>query len=163
MRSPHNRQRRSLINGAIALLFTSAYGCSSQPPKPKPKPKPIEVDVTRIDSVPKLIQAIKQAAGGRLPESMPDASFISEFARTFVQNARAAAENGFNIPQWVLDKLPARKVVVPVLGVMLFTAYGIQFVIPVATVVVAVLGSMALMTTAIVVAIREIIQPKSKI
>jgi hypothetical protein len=94
---------------------------------------------------------------------MPDTSFISEFARTFVQYAREAAENGFKIPQWVLDKLPARKVVVPVLGVMIFTAYGIEFVIPVAPVIVAVLGSIALMTTALVAAISELVQPKSKI
>jgi hypothetical protein len=113
--------------------------------------------------VPKLIQAIKKAARGRLPDSMPDTEFISEFARTFVQNARAAAENGFKIPQWVLDKLPARKVVFPVLGVMIFTAYGIPFAIPVATVIYAVLGSIVLMTTAILAAIRALVQPSSKI
>jgi hypothetical protein len=106
---------------------------------------------------------LRKPRGGSLPESMPDTSFISEFARTFVQYAREAAENGFKIPQWVLDKLPARKVVVPVLGVMIFTAYGIEFVIPVATVIVAVLGSIALMTTALVAAISELVQPKSKI
>jgi len=63
----------------------------------------------------------------------------------------------------VLDKLPARKVVFPVLGVMIFTAYGIQFAIPVATVITAVLGSIALMTTAIIAAISALLQPGSKI
>ncbi len=160
MQSTHGLQRRSLLNGGLALLLTSAFGCSFQPPKPKP----IAVDVTGIDSVPKLIQAIKRAANGKLPASMPDTDFILEFARTFVQNARAAAENGFKIPQWVLDKLPARKVaLVPFLGVMIFTAYGIKFVIPVAAVIVAVLGSIALMTTAIVAAISAMVQPNSKI
>jgi hypothetical protein len=159
MHSTHDPQRRSLINGSLALLLMSAFGCATQPPKPTP----IEVDVSGVDSVPKLIQAIKKAAAGRLPDHMPDTEFISEFARTFVENARAAAENGFKIPQWVLDKLPARKVVFPVLGVMIFTAYGIQFAIPVATVITAVLGSIALMTTAIIAAISALFQPSSKI
>lgn len=159
MHSTHDPQRRSLINGSLALLLMSAFGCATQPPKPTP----IEVDVSGVDSVPKLIQAIKKAAAGRLPDRMPDTEFISEFARTFVENARAAAENGFKIPQWVLDKLPARKVVFPVLGVMIFTAYGIQFAIPVATVITAVLGSIALMTTAIIAAISALFQPSSKI
>lgn len=159
MHSTHVLQRRSLINGSLALLLTSIFGCSSQPPKPTP----IEVDVSGVNSVPKLIQAIKRAAGGRLPDSMSNTEFISEFARTFVQNARAAAENGFKIPQWVLDKLPARKVGFPVLGVMIFTAYGISLAIPVATVITAVLGSFVLMTTAIFAAISALVQPSSTI
>jgi hypothetical protein len=141
------------------MLIASAYGCSTQPQKPTS----IDVDVSGVDTIPKLIEAIRKAGGQWLPNRIPDAEFIKEFARTFVQNARAAAESGFKIPQWVLDSLPARKVVVPVLGVMIFTAYGIQFVIPVATVVTAVLGSMALMTTAVVAAISAMVQPSSKI
>jgi hypothetical protein len=121
------------------------------------------VDISGVDSVPKLIQAIKKAAKGRLPESMPDSEFISQFAHTFVKNARAAADNGFRIPQWVLDKLPARKVAFPILGVMIFTAYGIKFVIPVSTVITAVLGSIVLMTSAIVSAISELISPSTKV
>jgi len=145
-----NFQRRSLINGSLALAMASAFGCVSQPAKP------IEVDVSGVDSVPKLIQAIKNAARGRLPATMPDTEFIGQFARTFVKNARAAADNGFKIPQWVLDKLPARKVAFPALGVMIFTAYGIEFVIPTSTVIIAVLGSIVLMTTAILSAISEL-------
>jgi hypothetical protein len=159
MHSTHTLRRRSLINGSLALLLISAFGCTTQPPKPTP----IKVDVSGVDSVPKLIQAIKKAAGGRLPDNMPDAEFISEFARTFVQNARAAAENGFKIPQWVLDKLPTRKVVFPVLGVLIFTPYGIPLAIPVATVIYAVLGSIVLMTTAILGAISALFQPNAKI
>lgn len=157
MHSSHNPRRRLLINGSFALLLTSAFGCATQPSKP------IEVDVSGVDSVPKLIQAIKKAARGRLPESMPDKEFISQFARTFVQNARAAADNGFRIPQWVLDKLPARKAAFPLLGVMFFTAYGVQFAIPVSTVITATLGSIAIMTTAIVAAISALVKPSTKI
>lgn len=157
MQSMHALRRRSLISGSFALLLTSALGCASRPPKP------IEVDVSGVDSVPKLIQAIKKAAGGRHPDSMPDTEFISQFARTFVQNARAAAENGFKIPQWVLDKLPARKVGFPILGVMIFTAYGIPFAIPVATVITAVLGSFALMTTAILAAFSALVNPSLRV
>jgi hypothetical protein len=159
MHSTHALQRRSIINGSLAILLSSAFGCTSQPPKPTP----IEVNVSGVDSVPTLIQAIKKAASGRLPDSMPDTEFISQFARTFVQNARATAENGFKIPQWVLDKLPARRVVFPVLGVLIFPVAGILFVIPVATVIYAVLGSIVLMTTAILAAISALVQPSSKI
>lgn len=73
----------------------------------------------------------------------------------------AAAENGFKIPQWVLDKLPARKVVFPILGVMVITLFGIEFLIPVATVITAVLGSIALMATAILAAISALLQSAS--
>lgn len=156
MHSTHNLRRRSLINGSLTLLLASAFGCASQPPKP------IEIDVSGVDSVPKLIQAIKKAASGRLPDSMPDTEFISKFAHTFVQNARAAADNGFKIPHWVLDKLPARKVVFPVLGVMIIPAYGIQFAIPVSTVITAVLGSIVLMSSAIVAAISALVNPSSR-
>ena len=164
MHSTHDPRRRSLVNGSLAVLLIAAFGCTSQPPKPPP----IEVDVSGVDSVPKLIQAIKKASGGRLPDHMPDTEFISEFARVFVKNARAAAENGFKIPQWVLDKLPARKVVLlvpavmPFLGLVEFTFLGAAFTVPVAGVITAVLGSIVLMTTAIFAAINALLRPNLK-
>lgn len=93
---------------------------------------------------------------------MPDSDFISEFARVFVENARAAAEQGFKIPQWVLDKLPTRKVVLPALGIMIFTAYGIKFIIPVGAVIAATLGSIGMMGVAILAAINTLFNNKSK-
>ncbi len=151
--------RRLFIKSGISLFIASVYGCSTEPKKPTS----IEVDVTGVDSVPKLIDAVKKAGGRWLPNSIPDADFIKEFARTFVMNARTAAENGFKIPAWVLEKLPARKVVLPILGVMIFTAYGIEFILPVATVVTAVLGSIALMTTAVLAAISAMVHSNSKV
>lgn len=152
-------KRRSVIKYSLALLIAPVVGCSSQPQKPTS----VEVDVSGVDTVPKLIEAIKKAGGPWRADTTPDTHFIKEFARTFVQNARAAAQKGFKIPQWVLDKLPARKVAFPVLGLMIFNAYGINFVIPVGTVVTAVLGSFALMTTAVIAAVREILQPNTTI
>ncbi|MEN9493700.1 MAG: hypothetical protein RJA63_4149 [Pseudomonadota bacterium] len=154
MYSPPNPKRRIAIQSCLALAIAASYGCSTQPMKPTS----IAVDVFGVDTVPKLIDAIKRAGGKWLQDSIPDTEFIKAFAHTFVQNAWAAAENGFKIPQWVLDKLPARKVVFPILGVMVITLFGIEFLIPVATVITAVLGSMALMATAILAAIGALLK-----
>lgn len=80
---------------------------------------------------------------------MPDSKFISEFARVFVENARAAAEQRFKIPEWVFDRLPMRKVVLPALGMMIYTMYGIKFVIPIGVIVGAMLESIGVMRVAI--------------
>jgi hypothetical protein len=149
-------KRRLVVQALFGAAVATTYGCSLQ------KPKSIEVDVSGVDSVPKLIAAIKKAGGRWLPDSMPDTPFVHEFAQAFVANAHAAAQLGYAIPRWVLDKVPTRKVVFPALGLMIIPFAGIEFVIPVATVIVAVLGSILIMTAAIVSAIAEVKKPGSK-
>lgn len=159
MKAAIGNTRRALMRGGLTLVATAVLGCATQ----ETKSNTIEVDVTGVDSIPKLIEAIKKAAKGRLPDSMPDSEFVSEFARVFVENARAAAEQGFKIPEWILDKLPTRKVVFPALGIMMFTAYGIKFIIPVGAVIAATLGSIGMMGVAIVSAINAMLNTFEKV
>jgi hypothetical protein len=144
--------RRTVLRGCV--VFAASRGSIAAAPA---KPGLVHVDVSGVDSMPKLIEAVNNAARPWGSEVIPDSRLIAECARTFVTNAHAAVEQGYKIPQWVLDRIPARRVAVPVLGMMMFSAYGITFLIPVATVIVATLGSLALMTTAIIAATRELI------
>lgn len=97
-----------------------------------------------------------------LPKSLPDKEFYKEFAKVFVANARAAADHGFQIPEWVLERLPKRKVIFPVLGIAIFTVYGVTFAVPVATIMAAVLASFAIMVTAVVAALRATVSAVTK-
>lgn len=124
---------------------------------------PIHVDVAGVTDVPSLIAAIKRAAGSLLPTKMPDKEFYPHFAKVFVENARSASDVGYLVPDWILDRLPQRKVVFPLLGIAIFTLYGIQFAVPVATIVTAVLASIGLMTLALVAALRAAVQTASSI
>lgn len=124
---------------------------------------PIHVDVAGVTDVPSLIAAIKRAAGGLLPAKMPDKEFYQHFAKVFIENARSAADVGYQVPDWILDRLPQRKVVFPVLGIAIFTLYGIQFAVPVSTIVGAVLASIGLMTLALGAALSAVIQAASSI
>lgn len=119
--------------------------------------QPIQVDVTGVTDVPGLISAIRKSAGSLLPVSITDDELRAEIAKVFVANVHAAAELGFQIPQWILYKMPQRKVVFPVLGIAIFWIGGIQFAIPVATIITAVLASMAIMAVAVSVAIGAMI------
>lgn len=151
---PINRSRRKAILMAMAipaLLLTPGFAQSREP-------DPITVDVSGVTDVPSLILAIRKAAGALLPASIRDKEFYAEIAKVFVRNARAASEYGFHIPQWVLDKLPSRRVALPllVLGVAILMIGGVPFLTAVAIVISAVLASIVLMATAIGVALYEI-------
>jgi len=63
---------------------------------------PIQFDVTGVTDVPSLIAAIKRAAGSLLPAK----EFYRHFAKVFIENARSAADVGYQIPDWILDRLP---------------------------------------------------------
>lgn len=124
--------------------------------------KPIEVNVEGVTNVKSLIRAMRTAAGGLLPDSIKDSEFRAEIARVFVKNARAAAEQGYKVPKWVLERLHLRKVVFPFLGLATFFIAGILFTVPVSTIIIAVLASMAIMTVAVTAAIGEAVKPTNK-
>lgn len=139
--------RRKLVLALASIPLITLSSCVSNPPK---KEGPIEVDVRDVKDVPSLIAAIRKSAGNLLPNSFKDENFYDWIAEKFVHNARAAADLGYKIPQWVLDKLPPkRNVVLPLLGVALFTYAGIAFAVPVSTLIIAVLASIVLMTMAL--------------
>ena len=144
--------RRHFILTAIAFPLVASAA----------SPSPIEVDVSNVKDVPSLIAAIRRAGGNLLPKSLPDKEFYIAFAKVFVANARAAADHGFQIPEWVLERLPKRKVIFPVLGIAIFTIYGITFAVPVATIMAAVLASFAIMVTAVVAALHAAVSTATK-
>jgi hypothetical protein len=147
-------RRRVLLAGASAICLAS---CATTQPEPLP---PIEIKGENVKDVPGLIAAMKQGAGNRLPATTSDESFFQVFARVFVEHAVEAAEKyHIPVPQWVLDQLPSRKVVLPIIpiaagaGLLVFEWLGATWVIPLAVVFVAVLGSLVLMTGFIAAAI----------
>ncbi len=149
-----DKTRRTLLSVGVLSALAFMSGCATQ----SKKLGPIQVDVSDVKDIPSLIAAIKKSAGSLLPASVTDKTFYEEFANSFVKNARAAADLGYAIPQWVLDKLPSqRKVVLPVLGVALIVVYGVPLLIPVATIIFAVLASIVLMVGAIITAISALL------
>ena len=148
-----DKTRRTLLSIGVLSALAFMSGCATQ----SKKLGPIQVDVSGVKDVPSLIAAIKKSAGSLLPASVTDETFYKEFANSFVKNARAAADLGYSIPQWVLDKLPSqRKVVVPLLGVAVFMLGGVLFAVPVSTVILAVLASIFLLGAAIISAISAL-------
>lgn len=148
-----DQKRRAFIKTGAAFPLLFLVACASSPKKIGP----IEVDVSNVKDIPSLIAAIKKAGGKLLPESLKDEEFYEKFAGIFVKNARAAADLGYKIPQWVLDKLPHKKsVALPVLGVAVFAVAGVMFAVPVSTLIISVLASIVLMMYAIGAAITAI-------
>ncbi len=142
--------RRSILAAGVISALAFMTGCATQ----VKNTGPIQVDVSDVKDVPSLIAAIKKSAGSLLPASIADETFYKEFANTFVKNARAAADIGYSIPKWVLEKLPPqRKVVFPALGIAVFMFSGVLFAVPVTTVIIAVLASILLLGSAILTAI----------
>jgi len=148
-----NLQRRHLLTvlaASLALAFSPAAFSADR--------APIPVDVTGVTDVPTLIAAIKRSAGKLLPAKLQDKEFYLAFARVFLEHARAAADLGYKIPDWILDRLPARKVILPVLGVAVFTIGSVLFAVPVETIIVAVLASIVLMAGALALTLKAIVQ-----
>lgn len=128
-------------------------GCATT----RPRPEVVDVDVTGVDSLSKLIAAIRKVGSDWLPEKFmkDEREFYNEIARGFVKNVHAAIDQGFAVPQWLVGMLPARKVVLPALGVLALRLGPVAYRVPMKTVFQAVLGSVFLMKDALVLAIRE--------
>lgn len=150
---PGLRRRRLLY--AIGGLSFGIASCATTPPPP-PAPPPVEINAADIDDVPSLIAAMKVGAGSQLPANVPTDSFYKAFARSFVEYARDAAERyNIPIPQWVLSRLPPRKVALPAVGILLIVRLaGVTFRIPITTFFSAMLKSILTMTPSIYDALR---------
>ena len=146
-----NQTRRKLLATGLALpaLALTSYAQELR------RPAPIPVDVSDVRDVPSLIRAMRKAAGSALPTTLKDEEFHSAFAQIFVQYAHAAADNGYLVPRWVLDRLPMRKVAAPALGFITFPVWGTYFSLSIEAIVKAVLASMALMAALIYIAMNS--------
>jgi hypothetical protein len=125
-------------------------------PIPAAPPKPIELDTSTVTNIPSLIAAIRKAAGNRIPTHYSDSDFHKELAQVFVEYAHAAADNGYPIPDWVLQKIPRRKVGVLFPSFIIMVFFGVPIKIAVAVIFMAVIASVALMTVAILSAIAAL-------
>jgi hypothetical protein len=147
-----DKSRRSVLKlllAAPALLISGNIAMANNPIIQAPIP----VEVSGVSDVPSLIRAIRNSAPGLVPSSTKDEVFHAELAKIFVRNAQAASEQGLHVPQWILERLPKRRVffVIPiVLGVVILMINGVPFRMAVETVITAVLASIVLMTKSIV-------------
>lgn len=132
--------RRNTLKLALSSAFLMLLpGCVSNPEKRNPGP--ISVDTQNVKDLDGLILAIKKAGGDLLPSSLTLQDWYHAIAKTFVENARKAADLGMQVPQWVLEKLPNKKVAyvkdevkpetvaVVILGVIFLIPISLFFVI----------------------------------
>lgn len=157
---PPNISRRNLLKAAVGIaVFSFTAGCVSQPTKSGP----IELDVSKIKDIPSLIAEMKSAAGSAWPNGFKNEDLYPKLAEIFVKNAKAAYEQGYKIPQWVLDRLPQQKKVVlavaalPLLGVAEFSVGAVAFTVPVSTIITAIIASIVVMTGSIIMAIKSVL------
>ena len=114
--------RRTLVFGVTAMSLIPAIAWARDA-------VPITIDPQDIKSLTGLIQAMKKAAGDRIPAAADVKQFYRAFAVTFVEHAQEAMRQGVNIPQWISNRLPAdRKAAFPVL--VMITVYGVTFLVP---------------------------------
>jgi len=140
---------------AMAIISTFALmSCSAQPVRPEP----IVVDTTGVKDIRDLIRAIKAAGGNLLPQSNSDDYILVAMAKSFIENARDAAERyGVQIPSWIIERLPNRKVAWDKTEAVVFiTILGVVFVLPQLLFFTVLLGSILLMTNFIADELRKL-------
>lgn len=156
MKSINQFRRKYFLIGLVTpvLLFTACVGRGATP-------LPIQVDVAGVTDVPGLIRAIRKSAGKSIPDSVRDEEFHAALAKVFVQNARSAVAQGYRVPDSLLSEIPSSGTsgFLPVLGVAIFTIYNVTFMVPVATIIAAVLASLTIMMAALYAAIRALVRP----
>jgi hypothetical protein len=103
------------------------------------------IDAGAVKTLADLIGAMKAAAGPLLPSSLPLEEYYKAISKAFVENAHAAAAAGIKgIPPALLAKIPKRRVVFPILVAVVIM--GVTFLVPLQTLVWAVIGSLAVLT-----------------
>lgn len=142
--------RRSLSLGAACfIIFPIFMGCAE-----KEKTKIVYLDPNKIKNLDDLVREIKIGASDRLPSNIELHEIYKKLADAFVEYSQDALQAGIAIPSIIRDKLPKKKkIVVP--AMMIFTLWGIKFIIPIATFFNAVLGSLAVMAVFISAAITS--------
>ena len=101
--------RRNILKIAIgAAILGILPSCASV----NSKPGPILIDSTNIKDLNDFIAAIKKAGAGYLPKTLTLEDYYRATAKSFIENARKAAELGMSVPQWIFDKLPNSKLAI---------------------------------------------------
>jgi hypothetical protein len=111
----------------------------------EPQDAKFVIDADAVKTLKDLIREMKAAAGPLLPPSIPLAEYYQAISKAFVENAHAAAAAGIRgIPPAILEKIPRRRVVFPILVVVAIA--GVTFLVPLSTLVWAVVGSLGVLT-----------------
>jgi len=92
------------VSSAILLLVPSCATTSSKPPGP------FLINTEGVEDLNGFIAAIQKAGAGYLPSSLTVEDYYEAFAKTFVDNARKAIDFGMQFPEWIIEKLPNKKV-----------------------------------------------------
>jgi ABC-type dipeptide/oligopeptide/nickel transport system permease component len=132
---------------AIAIAPIISFGNTDQQ-------KTVFIDANSFKTLDQLIEQIKKAAGDKQPKNIDKNDIYKIFAEAFVKYAKDAIDLGIKIPDEIIKMLPAgKKVMVPAL--VIFTLWGIKFIVPIAAFFEAILGSIAVMIIFIIAAIGE--------
>lgn len=179
LNNPQRRASFALICSPIVLQLSS---CTS-----KPKPQEIYVNKEKIEALiihdreinleelqayklnpdnirnlQDLIQEMKLSAGSSAPKEINLKEVYKVLATAFVNYAHDAIRLGIKLPESIAKRLPLqKKVAVPAL--MIFTLWGVQFIIPIASFFKVILGSLGVMYFYIAAAIDEKTKPTKKI
>lgn len=117
------------------------------------------IDPAGIKTLRDLIGAMKTAAGPLLPPSIPLRAYYEAISAAFVEHAHAAAAAGIKgIPPKLLEKIPRRRVAFPILVTVVIA--GVTFLVPLATLVWTVIGSLTVLTVYILRAIDAVTRDK---
>lgn len=101
--------KRNMLKLAIATTFGMLMpACAIN--QQKETPGPFMVNTKNIEDLKGLIRAIKEVGGKHLPTSLSVEDIYKSIAQTTVDNARKAADLGMQVPEWILDRLPGKKV-----------------------------------------------------
>lgn len=107
-----------------------------------------------------LIRVMRKKSGGRL-DRVSAKSVTDDLARVFVDNAWDAVDSGYPVPDWIVRRLPPRKVAFPILGVMYFTVGSVGFVVPVATFFMVTIAAVVVTGSVMAAAVAALLQPST--
>lgn len=131
----------------MLLATLSLSGCIS--PK-EDQPPIVVIDPQKVSNLKDLVDTIIKGAGKFAPTSINFDQIYSVLAASFVEKIEDAIKLGIEIPRKILDLLPDfKKTFVPVIpagvATMMFSLYGVYYVIPIASLFKVVLGSFLVM------------------
>ncbi len=177
-----NPQRRASFALICSPIFLQLSSCSS-----KPKAQEIYVNREKIEALrihereinleeiqayklnadniknlQDLIQEMKLSAGSKAPKEINLKEVYKVLATAFVDYAHDAISLGIKLPESISKRLPLqKKVVVPAL--MIFSLWGVKFILPISTFFKVILGSLGVMYVFISAAIDEKTRSNKKV
>lgn len=115
-----------------------------------------------IKNLQDLIEEMKLSAGSKAPKEINLKEVYKVLATAFVDYAHDAIRLGIKLPESIAKRLPLqKKTVVPAL--MIFTLWGVKFILPISTFFKVVLGSLGVMYVFIAAAIDQKTKPTKSV